>query len=274
MSVAPTSRQTQVIALALIDPPELDARVERPDDFIEELARDILKRGLIQPIFVFVKGERFEAVDGYTRIRAHERAGLDVIECFVFPARTLALEGVKYASNIFRLEPTAADEAKMFFELFHNECGEDIERVAALTGKTIAYVNSRLLLAMGDDLIFEAVKRKQISLGVAEQLNKIDKPDWRRYYLELAARDGITVAIAVKWLADYRTNHADRPSSAAATPATSAPIVPVSSYDPLRCHVCREVTDELPEMISVHPSCNRAVLRKLIDAYHGGPSPS
>jgi ParB/RepB/Spo0J family partition protein len=274
MSGALTVRELRTIPLALVDDPNLDARIERDDNSIEELGRDIARRGQIDPVHVFTKGERFEVVDGQTRCVAMRRQGLTNVEAFVYPSQSLALEGVKYAANIFRTDMSAADEAKMFFELFMNECGEDIERLCALVNKGRLYVDSRLQLAMGDDMIFEAVKHRKISLGVAAELNKIDKADYRRYYLHHAIEQGVTVAIAIKWVSDYRAQHSDRP--VAETPAADATqTVIASSYDPLQCQVCGQNDPrELPVMIAVHPSCKLRILEPMVAAWRGQSSGS
>jgi ParB/RepB/Spo0J family partition protein len=272
MSDTVFDRTLDRLPIALIDAPELDVRVKRNDDELDELGIDIARRGQIDPIHVFVNGDRYEAVDGYSRLLAMRRQGLITVQAFVYPTKTIALEGVKYAANVFRIEMTPADEAKAFYELFSNECERDIERVARLVGKTIGYVDARLQLAMGDDLIFAAVRDKKIKLGVAECFNKIDKADWRHYYLKLAIESGgITVAIAERWLGEYRGNHADRKHEESPAPVTPAPIV-ADAHDPFACEVCRESSAEPVILISVHPSCRQAILRKMIDAYHGVPS--
>jgi ParB/RepB/Spo0J family partition protein len=264
MTVALMNRELKRVSLDLVDPPNLDIRVSRDDDGIEELGRDIVRRGQIEPIHVFVKGDRYEGVNGWTRCIAMRRQSLTEIEAFVYPEKSLALEGLKYASNIFRLEMSAADEAKAFYELFHNECGEDIERVCALVGKGRGYVDARIRLVMGDDLIFAAVSDKKISLGVAERLNKIDKADWRRYYLTLAIRDGITVAGAERYLQDYRENHADRPAVESTPASTGGPQIQQTS-DLHRCYCCGENDSRfVPELIPIHTHCKLAVLDKLL----------
>jgi ParB/RepB/Spo0J family partition protein len=269
MSGALTLRELRVIPLALVDDPSLDARIERDDNGIEELGRDIVRRGQIDPIHVFTKGERFEAVDGQTRCIAMRRQGLTDVEAFVYPSQSLALEGVKYAANIFRTDMSPADEAKMFYELFMNECDQDIERLCALVNKGRGYVDARLQLVLGDDLIFQAVKDKKIKLGVAAELNKIDKADYRRFYLHHAIEQGVTVAVAIKWVSDYRAQHADRPQADAPPPAADT-IAVASTYDPLQCVVCGQNDPrELPQMLPIHPSCRLRILEPMVTAWRG-----
>lgn len=269
MNTAPTSRTTRVIAVADIDAPELDARLGRDPDKLEELARDILRRGLIEPIKVFAKGERFEVVDGFRRFLATKSAGLVAIECFVFPSKAVALEGIKYAANIFREDMSPAEEAIMFFSLLRDECGGDIERLCALVNKKLSYVDNRLALVNGDELVFEAVKDRKITLGVAEELNHLPDDGWRRYYLEHAIRSGATVALVSGWVTEWKNMYDKRVAAPDAPTIESGPIVP-NTYEPHRCAICGKVDPRfIPEQLAVHTHCKLAVLDPMLAVYRG-----
>lgn len=270
----PVARQTVVIDLTKIDAPDLDARIARDPEKLEELSRDILRRGLIEPIKVFEKGARFEVVDGFRRYLATKQAGLVAIECFVYPTKSIALEGVKYAANIFREDMSPAEEAIMFRELLRVECAGDIERLAALVGKKISYVDARLQLVLGDELVFDAVKDRKITLGVAALLNTIDKPDWIRYYLHHAITTGATVGVVTGWVQEYKTLHADN-VQAPAQPIDPTPAAAmIAAYDPNRCAVCRKSDHRMTKQINVHVSCEEAILEPLLASYRGDDAAS
>jgi ParB/RepB/Spo0J family partition protein len=269
MNTTPTSRSTVVVDVALIDAPALDARIGRDPEKLEDLARDILRRGLIEPIKVFPKGDRYEVVDGFRRFLATTSAGLTTIECFVYPSKAVALEGIKYAANIFREDMSPAEEAIMFFQLLRHECGNDIEQLCALVGKKLSYVDNRLALVNGDELVFEAVKDRKITLGVAAELNKIPAEDYRRYYLEHAIRGGATITVVTGWVMEYQQLYGTRVDVPAPAPAPSGPIV-VNGYDPHRCEICGKNDPRfIPESISVHTHCRLAVLDPLLASYRG-----
>lgn len=266
---ATAGRTSAILPLALIDPPQLDARIDRDPEKLEELARDILRRGLIEPIKVAQVGERYEVVDGQRRFLATRAAGLETIEAFVYPTKEAAHEGVKYAANIFREDMSPAEEAVMFHELLHTECGDDIERLAALVGKRISYIDDRLALLSGDELIFEALKERKISIGVAHALNEIPAADYRRYYLSHAIKGGATVGVVRGWVADWKSMYADRGN----TP--ERPVVPseVGASQPIDvhyCYICRQSdTRFIPEQLSVHTHCKLATLDPMLKAFHG-----
>jgi ParB family chromosome partitioning protein len=266
---APASRTTWVIELHLIDAPQLDARIARDPEKLEELARDILRRGLIEPIKVVRVGPRFEVVDGFRRFLATKSAGLSEIECFVYETKSDALEGVKYAANIFREDMSPADEAVMFHELLSKECEGDIERLSALTGKRIPYIDDRLALLNGDELVFEALKERQIPIGVAHELNKLPAVDYRRHYLHHAVKTGATIGVVRGWVTDWIAMYGgERP----AQPAAPVPSSTIASqpYDPNTCYVCRKSDPRfIPQQINVHEHCKLATLDPLLNTFHG-----
>lgn len=269
MSAAPLGRMTQVIDLALVDAPELDARLDRDPEKLEELARDILRRGLIEPIKVFVNGDRYELVDGYRRFLATKSAGLKLIECFVYPSQSLALEGIKYAANAFREDMSPAEEAVMFYKLLREQCGDDIEQLCALVNKKLSYVDNRLALVNGDELVFEAVKERKISLGVAAELNKLPDDGWRRYYLTHAIQGGSTVATVAGWVIEWNNLYGSRVEQPAAPAVESGPAI-VNTYEPHRCAICGKVDPRfIPEQLAVHTHCKLAVLDPMLAAYRG-----
>jgi ParB-like chromosome segregation protein Spo0J len=192
----------------------------------------------------------------------------------VYPTKALALEGIKYAANIFREDMSVADEAIMMRELFQVECGKDIERLAALVGKTIGYCSDRLNLVDGDELVFDALRKREIGIGVAQTLNEIPAADYRRYYLSLAVRDGWKKSMAVDAVTQWKKLYGDALPTPLPASTPSGPII-ASTYDPHRCEVCGKNDPRfIPEHISVHTHCKLAVLDPMLEAYRGNGGPS
>lgn len=272
MTTAADAREFRELPLALLDAPALDARIDRSDEFLDALASDIARRGVLVPIIVVRVGERYEVVDGKTRWIVCNRLRLDAVPCCIYPTRDLALEGVKYAATQFHENFTPADEAIYFNQLFEHECGCDIEKVAALVNKSRNYVSARLELVQGDAAVFEALRAKTISIGVAQELNKIDDESYRHYFLRFAVKDGATVSTVRGWVQMWRQSIADHvlPNTDAAP--SEPPVLIVSSFNPLRCAVCGESNHYIPEQVPIHTHCRIAILEKLLAAYRGESS--
>lgn len=267
-SLREVAREWKDLPTSLLDAPEIDARLHRDPELLQELANDIARRGVILPLAVVRTGERYEVVDGFRRLLASKLAGLVVVPCGVYPTKELALEGVKYAANMLRETMSAAEEAIFFKELYEGECQHDVDRICALMNKGRPYIEGRLLLLEGDPLVFEAVRADKISLGVAHELNRLPKEDYRRYYLELAIRDGATIALVQAWVTDWFKTYGDPPRlEPPAAPAT-APIV-AESYDHLTCRICRQNDPRfIPELLPVHTHCRLAILDPWLSRLH------
>jgi len=255
--------------IELLDRPALDARLDRDPAELEALSRDIARRGVILPAIAFVKGDRFELVDGTSRWLASKMANKTTMPCFVYPSKAVALEGVKYACNIFRLDMTPAEEAVYFCQLFMHECHKDVDQVCALVNQTRGYVESRLLLAQGDEAIFEAVRRKEIKLGVAALLNTINDETYRHYYLRHAIQDGATVSTVQGWVQQYQIMQG--PNNARGdVPSTAAIAIQAAEIDPNKCCICgKNDHGHAIRWVPIHTHCQLAILDPLLTAYRG-----
>ncbi len=269
MSLRDIKPEPREIPIGQIIPPELPARSQMDEHKLDELAENIARNGIIQRLIVAPSGDRYEVIAGHRRSIAAQRAGLVVVPCDVYPTKDAALEAVKYAENRFREDMSPAEESIYFNELLERDCGGDIEKLAALVGEKLSYVDARVRLVRGDAEVFQALLERKISIGVAQALNELPAEDYRRYYLELAKRDGATVAVVRAWVTDWKRSYQNSPQ--APTPATSSgPIVPVAAYDPHRCHICRKSDPRfIPQTISVHQHFLYAILEPMLAAYHG-----
>ena len=263
------ARTLRSVPVHLLDPPVRDVRFDRDEEKLEELAQDLRRRGLIEPLKIVAVGERFEVVDGHRRFLAARRACLPFVEAFVYPTKDAALDGIKYAANAYREDMSPAEEARFFYALYEGECEHDLARVAAMVGKKLSYIENRIALLEGDDDVFLAVRDRTITLGVAAELNKLPDASWRRYYLGHAIRGCATVSIVSGWVMDWKTTHAGPAAPASSVPVI-APIVPGPVYDPLRCVVCGKSDRRfIPEQLSVHTHCKQANLWPMIAAFRG-----
>lgn len=269
MSLRDVAREFKEVLLTEIDPPRLDARIERDPEKLQELAHDIARRGVILPLAVVRVGARYELVDGYRRYLASRLADLIRVPCMVYPSKDAALEGVKYAANAYREEMSPAEEAVFFHELMTHECGEDIDQVAAMTGKKVSYIDARLQLLSGAEDVFEAIRARTIPIGVAHALNSVDDPHYRTYFLTHAIKGGSSVAMVQGWVQDWKRQfRTDQPA-----PPPPAPVAQVSTgeqYDPLRCYLCgKNSPGHIPEQISIHTHCRLALLDPMLAAARG-----
>jgi ParB/RepB/Spo0J family partition protein len=256
--------EDRALPLTSIDAPEMDVRVDRDPEALDELSRDIGRRGVLHPILVARVADRYEVVDGFTRLLAARRAGLLEIPCRIYPEKTADLEFAKYAANIYRLEMSPCDEAVALGKLFEFVCGQDIEQLCARVNKSETYVSSRLELLNGFPDVFAALRGKQIGIGVAQELNKIPDDKFRAHYLAHAVRSGATKAVVQLWVQEFKTMFGPSPSPAAEAAAPPAGIAD-APHNPFTCEICGKADNvHLIRQINVHQHCKLAILDPLL----------
>lgn len=258
MSLADVKREFLELPIGLIAEPVLPSRSSMDEHRLDELTASIRASGLLQPMIVARKGDRYEVVAGHRRRLACAAAGLVVAPCIVYPSMDAALEAIKYAENRHREELSPSDEAIWFAELLERDAGGDVDTLAGLLNEKRAYIEGRLLLLSGDPEVFKALEAGTIRIGVAQQLNRCDETLHRRMLLDNAIRGGATVAIVSGWIAEYFQIHkpANANTAAAASPAAPGPAPAMNFFV---CVLCSK-EDNVHQMqpVNMHTYCRLA----------------
>src|SRR5215207_9018246 len=97
-----------------IDPAEHQPRHVFKDDRLEELAQSIRVNGIIQPIVVRRRGERFEIIAGERRWRAAQRAGLQRVPSIIKDISDDNALELSLIENIQREELNPIEEAHAY----------------------------------------------------------------------------------------------------------------------------------------------------------------
>lgn len=267
MSLARVEPELMRVPHALIDEPELPSRDEMDERKMDELVADMRANGFTSAVVLFRKGERFGTVAGHRRWHAAKRAGIAMLPALVFPSELEGIESIQFGENEKRenLSPTA--EAIWYSQLLEKRPEEGTDGLAARLNVPRDRVERRLNLLAGDEEIFAALKAKKIRVGVAEELNKCPRADYRRMLLENAIRNGATVAMVTGWVAEYTATMAhvlrDVPD-ASAPPASSAPQVP-AFFTCLLCDGTHAPENMRP--VNIHGFCIDAILKPALELW-------
>lgn len=196
----------RMIPIASIDPPDVSMRETMDDDKLAELATDIKENGLRQPLGVRAVGDRFRISYGHRRRIACEMVGELVVPCFVIADDDDEEQNAKLSENWFREDTNAAEEATYFAHQLEHRFGGDIEFLCRRLRVSESRVNGRLDLLRGDLAVYEALKRRDISLAVAREVNRMKDPAYRALRLDDAVKQGATAAVVRQWrTADEKT---------------------------------------------------------------------
>jgi ParB family chromosome partitioning protein len=152
-----------------IDPNPYQPRAEVSDDSVADLAESIRRHGMIQPLLVRRKGERYELVAGERRWRAAQLAPISTVPCIVRDVSDDRALQLALIENLQREDLTAIEAARGYqrlisdFELTQSD-------LAGQIGKSrVAITNALRLLTLPAE-IQDSIQQGEITEGHARAL--------------------------------------------------------------------------------------------------------
>jgi ParB family transcriptional regulator, chromosome partitioning protein len=180
------------VPIGKIDPNPLQPRTVFQAEKLAELAQSIRANGVIQPIIVSQKGDRYQLVAGERRWRAALMAALEVIPAVVQEFASDRLLEISLIENIQREDLNPIEIAQAFDRLV-KELGLSHEQIGERTGKDRTTVTNllRLLKLPGDIQLLLAERR--LSMGHARAVLALPSPDLQIQVAERASAEGMSV---------------------------------------------------------------------------------
>ncbi len=159
-------------------------RVIFDNDALEELANSIKEHGIIQPIIVKKGIKGYELVAGERRTRAARLAGLKTIPAIIKEFNDVEMMEIALIENIERENLNPIEEARAYENILKiNNITQ--EELAHKFSKSRSYITNMLGLLTLPDMVVKLVESKELSMGHARALSKLEDP---RKIEELALR--------------------------------------------------------------------------------------
>lgn len=179
--------QVHHINIGLVFPnPEQPRKTFEPAA-LSELATSIKSTGLLQPISVQPKPDgRYMIIAGERRWRAHQIAGLPTIRAIVEDVTPERLADLALIENLVRQDLNPIEEARAYQARIAE--GATVERLAAITGKSVSVIQSRLALLKLHPDFQEGVRTGAIDLTRARAMSRLSIEG--QYRLWAAISDG------------------------------------------------------------------------------------
>ncbi len=197
------SEVVKKIDMILIDGPVRDSRLSIDMDAVKELSESIEELGLMVPILLAKKGERFEVVWGNRRFLAHKHLGKTTILAKVQTLTESQIIIMRATENIHREDITPIEEARIYQTLMQDEEME-IEEIARRMRKSPGIVRRRMDLLRMPEILQDAIQKKEITYGVAESLWGLGDVAQISYYLQFAIENGASVTVVRTWVKDEK----------------------------------------------------------------------
>jgi ParB family transcriptional regulator, chromosome partitioning protein len=192
---AETSQSPEDVAhlsIELIDANPLQPRRVFQHDRLEELAQSIRANGIIQPLVVRRRAERYQLVAGERRWRAAKLAGLSEVPAVVQDIPDDRLLEITLIENIQREDLNAIETAQAFdslcreLHLSHDEIGHR-------TGKDRSTIANLIRLLQLPSDIQQLIAERRLSIGHARCLLTLPTAELQREVAERSVAQGWSV---------------------------------------------------------------------------------
>ena len=167
------------IAVELVDAGPAQPRTNFDEDSLERLADSIRSHGVVQPILVRRRGERYELIAGERRWRAAKIAGLSKIPVVVKEIPDEDLLEIALIENIQREDLNPIEEAQAYKKLIET-VGLTQEALAGRLGRDRSYITNYLRLLRLPADIQQLVKQGTLTTGHARTLLGLTHVDLQR----------------------------------------------------------------------------------------------
>jgi len=181
------------IPIGLIVPNPYQPRQDFSEKSLKELADSIQQQGLIQPITVRRKLDKYELVAGERRWRAARKLGIEEIPSYIIEvdSKEKMLE-MAIIENVQRDGLNPIELAQSYQRLI-DECLLTQDQVAQKIGKDRSTVTNILRLLKLEDYIKESLRRDELSMGHARALLGVEDSLNRRSLWNKTLKGGWSV---------------------------------------------------------------------------------
>lgn len=162
------------------------------DSTLQELANSIKEYGIIEPIIVKKSIKGYELVAGERRCKAAKLAGLETVPAVIKDFNDQEMMEIALLENIQREDLNAIDEAEAYAQII--QLGKlTQEEFATKFGKSRSYVTNMLGLLVLPESVKEMVRRKDLSMGHARALSKIEEKTKMEELARKVVKEGLSV---------------------------------------------------------------------------------
>lgn len=163
------SQQMVEIEVELIVPRPGQPRSRFNEESIQELARSIESHGLLQPLLLRPRGNKYEIIAGERRFRAAQQVGLKILPAIVRAIKDREAAEISLIENIQRDDLNSVEEARAYRHLMDSYAYTQ-ERVAEIIGKSRAHVANTMRILSLPGEILEMIESGQLTAGHARTL--------------------------------------------------------------------------------------------------------
>lgn len=219
---AENSEEVLQVVLEKLSPNPDQPRKTFNNESIEELSESIKTQGIIQPLLVEKKDDRYFIIVGERRFRAAQKAGLEAVPVIVRDFTNEERLEVGIIENIQREDLNPLEEAEAYEHLIQ-EIGISQEEVAVKVGKKRSTITNSLRLLKLPDEIKKGIQKNEISAGHARAILSVTNPADQKILFRRIVDQGFSVREAEKAAQDFNKGKRIKASGKSGTDQRKSP---------------------------------------------------
>lgn len=186
--------ESQILQVPIEDiiPNRFQPRLSFDDVSLADLASSIKQHGIIQPLVLRRKNDKYEIIAGERRFKAAKMAGLVSVPAVISNLDDNASAEVAIVENIQRKDLTAIEEARSYQALLDKGYMTQDE-LARKMGLSQSAISNKLRLLTLDEAVQEAILAEKISERHARTLLKVPSHEKQRELLNKVINERLTV---------------------------------------------------------------------------------
>lgn len=186
--------ESQILQVPIEDiiPNRFQPRLSFDDASLADLASSIKQHGIIQPLVLRRKNDKYEIIAGERRFKAAKMAGLVSVPAVISNLDDNESAEVAIVENIQRKDLTAIEEARSYQALL-NKGYMTQDELARKMGLSQSAISNKLRLLTLDEAVQEAILAEKISERHARTLLKVPSHEKQRELLNKVINERLTV---------------------------------------------------------------------------------
>ena len=162
------------------------------EEALQELASSIKEHGVFQPIIVKKSIKGYEIIAGERRVKASQMAGKTEIPAIIRNFDDTQMMEIALLENLQR-ENLSAIEESMAYKKLQETLGITQEQLAERLGKSRSHITNMLGLLNLPESIQKELGDKQISMGHARVLSKLESKEQQEALANKVIEEGLSV---------------------------------------------------------------------------------
>ena len=198
------------ISISLLDRNENQPRKTFDEKSLSELAESIKTYGIIQPLVVVKRNNRYLIVAGERRFRAAKIAGIKEVPVVVKEMTDQEIREVALVENLQRENLNPLESAKAIQELI-NKHNLTQEQIADKIGKSRPLIANTLRLLTLCPEVIKLIENNKLSAGHARTLVVVENPEIQLQIAELAIKANLSVRELEKYVKEILNPKQEKP---------------------------------------------------------------